>query len=250
MRLYTPLEQFEINVLASIVIKELGLDVSITTLSVSCIFLVVVTSLYLGTGVYKATIVPNYWQISVEAMYEFVFEMLRQQAGLKGQKYFPLLFTTFFYILISNLLGLTPYAVTITAYIAVTFTIALSFNIGFLILGIVENKAGFLKLFIPSDAPVVLVPLITVIEIVSYIIRTFSLSLRLFANMMAGHTLLHILSSFVLKFIAMKNYIISIFPLILVVLIVILELGIAFLQAYVFVILLCIYMNDAFHPGH
>jgi len=250
MLLYTPLEQFEINVLISLVITQLGLDLSLTTLSISCIFLVVVTILFLSTGVYRATLVPNYWQVSVESVYEFVFEMLRQQAGLRGQIYFPLLFTTFFYILISNLLGLTPYAVTITAYIAVTFTLALSFNIGFLLLGIFENKLGFLKLFIPSDAPVVLVPLITVIEIVSYIIRTFSLSLRLFANMMAGHTLLHILSSFVLKFIEMKYYFISFFPFILVVMIVVLELGIAFLQAYVFVILLCIYMNDAFHPGH
>jgi F-type H+-transporting ATPase subunit a len=252
MQYYTPLEQFEVGVIQPIVFDRYGLwiDISITTLTIACIFLLVVTSLFLYSGIVRMKVIPTPWQVIVESMYEFVFEMIRQQVGLKGQVFFPLFFTTFFYILVSNLLGLTPYAVTITSYIAVTFSIALSFNVGFLVLGVVKNKKGFLKLFIPSDAPAALVPLITVIEIVSYLIRTFSLSLRLFANMMAGHTLLHILGSFVLKFYQMQSYIIAIFPFILVLAVIGLEFGIAFLQAYVFVILLCIYLNDAYHPGH
>lgn len=249
MCLTSPLEQFEIHILVSGSFFKF-FDISFTTVSIYSFLVCFFGYLFLSFGVYKATLIPNCWQSLSELIYLFVFEMLEQQAGLKGQQFFPLFFTTFVFIMCANLIGLLPFGVTVTAHIIVTFLLALSFNLGFFFLGLLYHKIKFFNLFVPSDAPKVLVPLIVVIEIVSYSIRTFSLSLRLFANMMAGHTLLHILSSFIIKFWQGGYYIIAALPFILVLAVTVLEFGIALLQAYVFVILLCIYLNDSLHPGH
>lgn len=249
MRLTTPLEQFEIHILASFSFFKF-FDLSITTITVYSFLVLIFASIFLFFGVYNATLIPNYWQSVIELMYKFVFDTLNQQAGLKGQKFFPIFFSTFIFIMFANLIGLLPFGVTVTAQIIVTFALAFSFNLGFFFLGLIYHRLKFFNLFVPSDAPSALVPLIVVIEIVSYAIRTFSLSLRLFANMMAGHTLLHILSSFIIKFWQGGLYLIAIFPFGLVLIITVLEFGIAFLQAYVFMILLCIYLNDSLHPGH
>jgi ATP synthase subunit 6 len=247
---YSPLEQFEIVVLKPLSLGGL-FDISITNSTLYMFFTTFFILSFLGFGIYKATVVPStYWQSLVESSYEFIYDMLKQQTGPEGQSYFPLLFLTFLFILFSNLLGLMPFGFTTTGHIIVTFTLALSFNLGLLYTGIVKNGFKFLKLFVPSNVPLPLIPLITVIEIVSYSIRTFSLSLRLFANMMAGHTLLNILSSFVLGMWKAGYAVVAIVPFVLVLAITVLEFGIAFLQAYVFVILLCIYLNDALHPGH
>lgn len=173
--------------------------------------------------------------------------MLNQQAGAKALRFFPLFATTFFIILGANLIGLTPFGFTVTGHIIITFTLALAFNLGFVFLGLQLHKLHFLKLFVPSGVPQVLLPLIVVIEIVSYVIRTFSLSLRLFANMMAGHTLLQILASFVVAFLSVGGLIsfVGLVPFALVFAVTVLEVAIAFLQAYVFTILLCIYANDS-----
>jgi ATP synthase subunit 6 len=233
---YSPLEQFEIVVLKPLSLGGL-FDISITNSTLYMFFTTFFILSFLGFGIYKATVVPStYWQSLVESSYEFIYDML--------------LFLTFLFILFSNLLGLMPFGFTTTGHIIVTFTLALSFNLGLLYTGIVKNGFKFLKLFVPSNVPLPLIPLITVIEIVSYSIRTFSLSLRLFANMMAGHTLLNILSSFVLGMWKAGYAVVAIVPFVLVLAITVLEFGIAFLQAYVFVILLCIYLNDALHPGH
>lgn len=247
---FSPLEQFEIVVLYPF--RFFGLfDISLTNSSLYMFFTAFFILFFCGYGIYKATVYPvSYWQSLVESAYEFIFDMLRQQTGLQGQQYFPILFLTFFFILFSNLLGLMPFGFTTTGHIIVTFSLALSFNLGLLYTGFVLHGIKFLKLFVPSNVPVLLIPLITIIEIVSYSIRTFSLSLRLFANMMAGHTLLNILSSFVLGIWKSKYTVFALVPFILVLAITVLEFGIAFLQAYVFVILLCIYLNDALHPGH
>jgi F-type H+-transporting ATPase subunit a len=201
-------------------------------------------------SLYKSKFVPTNWQLLLEFFYKFIVSMVKQQAGKGALNFFPIVFVVFFFILFCNLIGLLPFGVTVTAQLINTFLLALSFNLGFIILGFFKNGFGFLRLFVPSDAPKVLIPLIVCIELVSYTIRTFSLSLRLFANMMAGHTLLHILTSFVLRFWYSSFYIVALFPLILVLMITVLEFGIAFLQAYVFSILLCIYLNDSLHPGH
>jgi len=177
--------------------------------------------------------------------------MLTQQAGTSkvSIRYFPLMFFTFFFILFSNLFGMLPYGFTITGHLFITFLIAFSFNLGFIFKGFSENGLSFLNLFVPSGAPKALLPLIVIIEVVSYLIRTFSLSIRLFANMMAGHCLLFVISSFVFSLIA-ASYFGAIALVLVYLFIFILEFAIAFLQAYVFTILLCIYLQDSLSPGH
>lgn len=247
--MYTPLEQFEIKIIQPL--SFFGyFDMSLTTISLYSALIVGILFSFMWLSIYKATIIPRNWQSVVELLYNFVFDMIKQQVGYKGEGYFPIFFTTFLFIMGANLIGLLPFGVTVTAHIIITFSLALSFNLGFLIAGFANHGIKFLKLFVPSGAPMVLVPLIVVIEIVSYCIRTFSLSLRLFANMLAGHTLLHILASFAVKFWKSNLYLVALFPFILIIMITVLEFGIALLQAYVFTILLCIYLNDAMHPGH
>jgi len=175
--------------------------------------------------------------------------MIVQQAGLSAIKYFPYIFIIFFFILFSNLIGMLPFSFTITAHLSITFFLAFAFNFGFIILGFYKNSYKFLYLFKPAGTPAFLLPLIIVIEVVSYLIRTFSLSIRLFANMMAGHCLLFVISSFV--FTLLSKNLLLVFPIVLIyIAIFILEFSIAFLQAYVFTILLCIYLNDSLHPVH
>lgn len=166
--------------------------------------------------------------------------------------FFPVFLLVFLFILFSNLCGLLPFSFTVTAQFAITFALAFSFNLGFIILGFYLHKLSFLKLFVPSDAPLFLIPLLVVIEVVSYLIRTFSLSIRLFANMMAGHTLLHILASFCLSLLKSLTFVFIVFvlPFFLILLVFVLEFGIALIQAYVFTILLCIYIKDSYSPGH
>jgi F-type H+-transporting ATPase subunit a len=185
-----------------------------------------------------------------EFLYAFVLEMLTQQAGRNAVVFFPFMYSIFFFILLSNLFGMLPFGFTVTAHLSVTFFLAFSFNFGLIILGFYKHGLLFLNLFVPSGTPLFLLPLIVVIEVVSYLIRTFSLSIRLFANMMAGHCLLFVISSFV--FSILNSYSIFALPLILVVYgaIFLLEFAIAFLQAYVFTILLCIYLNDSLHVNH
>jgi F-type H+-transporting ATPase subunit a len=174
----------------------------------------------------------------------------KQQAGIRGEFLAPFLGAFFIYILTSNLIGLVPFSFAITAQLAVTLSMALTVNIGFFILGFYKNKITFLKLFVPSGVPSGVLPLIVVIEVVSYLLRTFSLSVRLFANIMAGHTLLHILASFVVRFITNESYVLAALPGALVLAVTALEFAIAFLQAYVFLVLCSIYYNDALHPAH
>nr|AFZ64043.1 ATP synthase F0 subunit 6 [Phalansterium sp. PJK-2012] len=240
---YTPLEQFEISILRPLTI--FGLDFSFTN-SALYLALTAATLLFVYSfGIYEATLVPSRWQSVVEMVYKFVLDMIKQQAGNKGLQYFPFLFLIFNFILFSNLLGLLPFGFTTTGHLIITFTLAFSINLGLVFIGFMHHGIKFLKLFVPSDAPVFLLPLIVVIEVVSYCLRTFSLSIRLFANMMAGHTLLHILCSFIVAFLQSSIPFLGLLPFVLVLAVIGLELGIAFLQAYVFTILVCIYLNDS-----
>jgi len=175
--------------------------------------------------------------------------MLKTQSSLKGQQFFPIIFVTFGFVLLSNLLGLTPYAFTPTSHIIVTFLLAFSFFVGLTIVGFMRQGVSFLKLFLPSGVPVAILPLMVLIEIMSYCIRPISLSVRLFANMLAGHTLLHIVAGFCVKLLD-NGILFAMLPVILLLAITLLEFGIAFLQAYVFVILLSIYLNDSISAGH
>lgn len=202
--------------------------------------------IFLNLSIYSFNIFYNIF----EEIYFFILDMLVQQAGPNSLEYLPQIYYTFLFVLFCNLLGMLPFGFTLTAHISLTFYIAFSFNLGFIILGFYKSGLSFLNLFVPSGTPKGLLPLIVVIEVVSYLMRTLSLSVRLFANMMAGHCLLYVISSFVFSILNSLG-ILALFPIILVyIAIFILEFSIAVLQAYVFCILLCIYLNDSLHPNH
>ena len=241
--LSTPLEQFEIIILQPIII--FGYDFSFTNNSLFLFLMFSIISVFYYLSIYRTTMMPRLWQYIAENVYMFVLDIINQQIGLKGAKYFPFLFSVFNFILFSNILGLIPFGFTVTSHIIVTFLLSLSINLGVTFIGFKLHGLKFLKLFAPDGAPIFLLPLIIIIEIVSYILRTFSLSIRLFANMMAGHTLLFIICSFILLFLNSQFFIFGIIPFILLIMIMILEIGIAFLQAYVFTILVSIYLNDS-----
>lgn len=241
---YSPLEQFEIILLYPLTIFNL-FDISITN-SLFYIILATVTCLIVfNLGLYRATLIPNTWQVFIELFYNFLLDIVKQQIGYKGLKYFPIIFTTFFFILFCNLVGLVPGGFSPTGHIILTFTLGLGFNLGFFFIGLLNHGLHFFSLFVPQGAPKPLLPLIVTIEVISYCLKPFSLAIRLFANIMAGHTLLHILSTFALGFFKAKNWIIIAIFFVLLFLVSILEFGVAFLQAYVFAMLLAIYLNDS-----
>lgn len=244
MNFFSPMEQFEVLILKGL--KLFGnFDFSLTN-GVWYILLVGILLVFLlSLSVQRIKLVPTRIQSIMELLYEFIVEMLRKQAGSAAVEYVPLLFLVFIFIAGCNVVGLLPFSFTPTAQLIVTSTLSFSFNIAFLIIGFLIHGVGFLKLFVPAGSPKALLPLLVVIEIFSYSIRPISLSLRLFANMMAGHTLLHILSSFFWTLAVSAVPLIAFFPGVLLVAVFFLELGIAFLQAYVFTILLAIYLNDS-----
>lgn len=194
-------------------------------------------------------LIPNGWQLFLENLYKFVGEMLEGQVGKEAQRFFPYVFSIFIFILGSNMLGMTMFSFTLTSHIMVTFTLGVSTFIGLTILGFVIQHLHFLNLFLPKGIPSALIPMLVVIEIISYFSRALSLSIRLFANLMSGHTLLHILAFFSSKLFKYK-FIVGLISFILILAIVALEFCIAILQAYVFAILICIYLNDSFHASH
>lgn len=244
--LSSPLEQFEVNPLLRLYF--FGFDLSLTNSSLYLLLSSVACLLFFYLALSPSqNIIPTRWQFLTEQVYSFVLDMIKQQAGYKALAYMPALLTMFTFIVFNNSLGLTPFGFTPTSHIVITFFFAFGFNLGIFFLGLQLHKLHFFSLFVPSGVPKALLPLIVVIEVISYVIRTFSLSLRLFANMMAGHTLLFILSSFSVAFFSVGGVLASlaIFPFILVLAVIVLEVGIAFLQAYVFTILLAIYLNDS-----
>lgn len=181
--------------------------------------------------------------------YKFLLNVVVSQVGKRGEPFFIYCANLFFFILFSNLIGLIPSSFTLTSHILLTFMLGFSSVVGLTILGFVKQKLHFLNLFVPRGVPAALLPLLVVIEIVSYISRGFSLSIRLFANLMSGHSLLHILLFFTTKLVKV-HYIIGLVTLALISAIFLLELGIAFLQAYVFVVLVSIYLKDSYEVGH
>ena len=180
-------------------------------------------------------------------IFNSTIELSYANIGKQGKNFVSLIFVTFFFILLSNLIGMIPYSFTITSHLIVTFTLSLMIYIGFNIIGIKKHKFNFLNLLLPSGASIFLVPLLVPIELVSYIFRVISLPVRLFANMMAGHTLLKVIAGFAWSMLNVNTFIFiaHFIPLILLVLLVGLELGVAIIQAYVFTILTCMYINDA-----
>ncbi len=227
-----------------------GQEIAFTNSSAYMLLAVVLTSLLMLTTGRK--LVPGRMQSIAEISYEFVADTIRTTAGKEGMKFFPFVFSIFMLVTVSNLVGIIPYTFTISSHIIVTAALAFLVFFTVLIYGFYKNGLRFFKLFVPSGIPIVILPLVVAIEVISFLSRPVSHSVRLFANMLAGHITLKVFASFVTMLGAMG--IVGVFgavlPLALVVALTALELLVAFLQAYVFTILTCIYINDAIHPGH
>ena len=235
-----PLEQFQIKKILDV---DLGfVDASFTNSSLFMVLAVAVVGVFLIGGMRQRSLVPGRWQSMVEISYEFVANMVRDNVGSDGRKYFPFIFSLFMFLLAGNMLGLLPYSFTFTSHIAVTFAMALVVFIGTTVIAFAKHGVKFFGFFLPHGTPIFVAPLLVPIEILSYFFRPISLALRLFANMTAGHTLLKVFGGFV---VAMG--VAGVVPLVAVVAVTGIELIIAFLQAFVFTILTCIYLNDALH---
>jgi len=235
-----PLDQFTIKPLVSIDIG--GADLSFTNSSLAMLITVASVSLFLVVGMSRGRLVPGRWQSMAELSYEFVAGLLKETVGNEGRRYFPWIFTLFMFILFGNLLGMIPSAFTFTSHIIVTFAMALVVFIFVTLLAVVKHGFRFFSFFVPPGAPKAMWPLLIPIEVISYLSRPVSLSVRLFANMLAGHTLLKVFAGFVVAL-----GFAGVVPLLFIVALTGLEILIAFLQAYVFTILTCLYINDALH---
>ena len=245
-----PIHQFNIEPLFTL--GHIGNQTIAITNSTLYMFLAVaVTSiLMLGSG---RQLVPGRLQSIAEISYEFVSSMIRSTAGADGLKFFPLVFSLFMFICVSNLIGIIPYTFTVSSHIIVTVTLALLVFVTVLIYGFYRNGLKFFKIFVPSGVPLAVLPLVVFIEVLSFFLKPVSHSVRLFANMLAGHIALKVFAGFVAMLgvsLGTIGWIGGVMPLALTVALTALELLVAFLQAYVFAILTCIYLNDAIHPGH
>jgi len=235
-----PLAQFEIKPL--IPIKLGGIDISFTNSSLFMMLTIATVTIFLVMGMRRRALVPGRWQSMAELTYGFIANLLRDTVGPEGRPYFPFVFTVFMFILFGNMWGMMPYSFTFTSHIAVTFAMAAVIFIGVTAIAIAKHGLHFFSFFLPPGAPLAIAPLLIVIEIISYLSRPISLSVRLFANMLAGHTLLKVFAGFVVSLGAFGAV-----PFAFVVALTGLEFVIAFLQAFVFTILTCLYINDALH---
>lgn len=236
----SPIEQFQIRKILDV---DLGFaDASFTNSALFMVAAVVLATLFLVLSTRERSLIPGRWQSMAEIAYEFVANMIRTNVGAEGRKYFPFIFSLFMFILFGNMLGLIPYGFTFTSHLAVTLGMALVVFIGTTIIGFAKHGLHFFSFFLPHGTPWFIAPILVPIEVLSYFTRPISLSLRLFANMTAGHTLLKVFAGFVAAL-----GIAGIVPLAAVIGLTGLELLVAFLQAYVFAVLSCIYLNDALH---
>ncbi len=236
----SPLQQFEIHPIIPLNLG--GVDVSFTNSALYMVITVVLCAAFVILGMRRGAVVPGRMQAAVEISYEFVANLLRDTVGNEGRSYFPFVFTLFMFVLLGNLLGMTPYSFTFTSHIIVTFALAAVIFIGVTILGFAKHGMHFFSFFVPPGTPLPMYPLLIPIEVISYLSRPISLSVRLFANMLAGHTLLKVIAGFIALLGAA-----GVLPFVFVVALTGLEILIAFLQAYVFAILTCLYINDALH---
>ena len=253
-----PMHQFEVYRIGP-EIKLGAVDISFTNASLFMVISSLAILLIFNLGSKKNSLLPSKVQLLAELSYSFVSKMISDTAGSKAKPYFPFIFSLFMFVLFCNMFGMTPYTFTVTSHIIVTFILASFIFIGVTIIGFMKHGLGYLKLFVPSGVPVILLPLIVpsgvpvillplivVIEVISYLSRPISLSVRLFANMMAGHTMMKVFGGFVISLGIVGGWL----PLSFSVALTGLEILVAFLQAYVFAILTCIYLNDALNLHH
>ena len=246
-----PIHQFEIQKLATLGHIG-GHEIAFTN---SALFMIIaiagITLLLLGTTTRRSP-VPGRLQSLAELSYEFVADMIRSTTGNEGMRFFPFVFSIFMFVLFVNLIGLIPYSFAVTTHIIITASLALMVFFTVIIYGVYRNGARFLKLFVPSGIPLYILPLVSAIEVMSFITRPLSHSVRLFANMLAGHITLKVFAGFIglLGAWGVLGWIGAVLPFSMTVALTALELLVAVLQAYVFAILTCIYLSDAIHPGH
>jgi F-type H+-transporting ATPase subunit a len=237
---HSPLAQFEIKTLVPLQVGDI--NVSLTNSSVFMVATVLVISLFLVAGMRRNALIPGRWQSLVELSYIFIANLIKDTVGSEGRPYFPFVFTVFMFVLFGNLFGMLPYTFTFTSHIVVTFTMALFVFLGVTLIAITKHKMQFFSFFMPPGVPMYMAPILIPIEIISYLSRPISLSVRLFANMLAGHTLMKVFAGFIFTL-----GVFGIAPWVFIVALTGLEIVIAFLQAYVFTILTCLYLNDALH---
>ena len=238
---HSPMEQFNIEPLIAINLG--GYDISYTNSALFMTFAVAATALLFWGATRQRTMVPGRLQATAELLYEFVAGMVKENTGTEGMRYFPFVFTLFMFILFGNVLGLMPYGFTFTSHIIVTAAMAVFIFLAVTIIGFARHGLHFFSLFVPPGAPLGIAIVLAPLELFSYLIRPVSMSLRLFANMLAGHVLLKVLAGFVISL----GVIFGVVPFLAVFAVTLLEIMVALIQAYVFALLTCIYLNDAIH---
>jgi F-type H+-transporting ATPase subunit a len=246
-----PIHQFEIRDIFPVV-KIAGQQIAFTNSAFYMVLAVVLTAALMLGATAGRRLVPTRMQSVAEVLYEFIVDMIRSTAGEQGLTFFALVFSLFMFVLVTNVVALIPYTFSVTSHIIVTASLALLVFVTVIVYGFWKNGLAFLKLFAPSGIPIYILPLIVCIELLSFLARPISHSVRLFANMLAGHITLQLVAGFVTMIGAFGfvGWLGATLPLAFTVALFALELLVAFLQAYVFAILTCIYLNDAIHPGH
>jgi len=245
-----PLEQFEIKRYAELSLG--GIDAAFTNASLFMLVTLGLITAFFWLGTRNAGLVPHRWQAALEGLTGFVDDMVGQNIGAEGKAYVPLIFSLFLFILVANVVGLFPFSFTVTSHIAVTFAFAALIFFLCVLIGIARHGTHFLSLFVPANTPWPLLILIIPIEIISFLSRPLTLAIRLFANMTAGHILLKVFAGFVISLGAAGGLLalLSPVPFVLTVAFFALELLVAVVQAYVFALLTCIYLNDSINLHH
>jgi F-type H+-transporting ATPase subunit a len=247
-----PIEQFHIVNFFSL--GKLGnTEIAFTNSALFMLIAVFGLTFFLVAGTAGGRAVPTRLQSAAELTYEFVVSMLRSTAGSEGMRFFPFVFTIFMFVLLLNMFGLIPYAFTVTSHIIITAALALTVFLTVLLYGLYRHGLHFFNLFVPKGVPIYILPMIVFIEVLSFISRPISHSVRLFANMLAGHIALKVFAGFIILLggaLGALGWAGGVLPFAMIVALTALEALVAFLQAYVFAILTCIYLNDAIHPGH
>lgn len=251
---HSPLTQFEVYTILPMPKLAGYYNIDFTNASLFMILAVLAAAAFLHGGMKSRALIPGRWQSAVELTYEFVAGMMRDTVGTSGKQYFPLIFSIFVFVLLCNLLGMIPFSFAVTSHIIVTFALAAFIFLGVTLIAVVQQgPRGFLTHFLPSGTPWWMAPIIYVIEVISYLARPCSLSIRLAANMMAGHTMMKVVAGFVVAMLGSGSLLVmtgSVVPFGFTVLLIALEFLVAFLQAYIFTILTCVYLSEALHTQH
>ncbi|MDD9331426.1 MAG: F0F1 ATP synthase subunit A [Wolbachia sp.] len=235
-----PLEQFEVYTIVELP-KLFGCDISFTNSSLFMMISVILVTMFLLIGIRKKSVIPGYLQVAVEYIYDFIISIIENNTGSKGLKHIPLVFTVFTFILSCNLVGILPYGFTVTSHVIVTFALSVVVFIYITISGFKERGVEFLRILLPNGTPLWLAPMMIFIELFAYLARPISLSIRLAANMIAGHTIIKVIAGFIVN----MNIFLTPIPFFFIIALIGFEVFVAILQAYIFTSLTCVYLSDA-----